>query len=451
MAARAAGIQAIDGPYLGIRDDDGFRAGAAHARALGFDGKWAIHPAQVDALREAFTPTEEEVARRARGARRARARRRRRGAGAVARDGQMLDEALGAVGAAGARARRRRAMSVARRHLAVAAPWFEDLAGRDRVRRGAPALTLTEGHAALHQAIAGDRLRLALDRTLAAAPSAPARRSRTPAWCGTSRSASRRWPPAAWSRTSSTAGCCCAARCALGDTLRTTTEVVALRENRVKAGRRPTGLALLRIRTVDQDERPVLDFTRCAMLPLRDDPTGDAGRRGRRRRPTSTPSALHAAAAGLDLAALPRRRARPALRRRRRTAGRSRSRAATSSTRAPELARLTLNVAMAHHDAGSTADGRRLVYGGHTIGIAAGAGDARAARPRDDPRLARLRPPRAGVRGRHAALADRARAARAAAGRRRAAAPALARDRRARRTAARTPTCSTGASSAVLA
>ena len=62
VAARAAGIQAIDGPHLGTRDDDAFRAGVAHARTLGFDGKWAIHPAQLDALREAFTPTEDEVA-----------------------------------------------------------------------------------------------------------------------------------------------------------------------------------------------------------------------------------------------------------------------------------------------------------------------------------------------------------------------------------------------------
>jgi len=63
----------------------------------------------------------------------------------------------------------------------------------------------------------------------------------------------------------------------LGDTLRTTTDVVARRENRAREGRRPTGLVLLRIRTVDQDDRPVLDFTRCAMLPLRDAPTGEPG------------------------------------------------------------------------------------------------------------------------------------------------------------------------------
>ena len=59
--------------------------------------------------------------------------------------------------------------------------------------------------------------------------------------------------------------------------LRTTTDVVARRENRAREGRRPTGLVLLRIRTVDQDDRPVLDFTRPAMLPLRDAPTGEPG------------------------------------------------------------------------------------------------------------------------------------------------------------------------------
>jgi citrate lyase subunit beta/citryl-CoA lyase len=94
VAARAAGIQAIDGPYLGTRDDDDLRASALHARTLGYDGKWAIHPAQLDALRETFTPTEQEVA-DAREVLDALERAAADGAGAVAADGQMLDEALG--------------------------------------------------------------------------------------------------------------------------------------------------------------------------------------------------------------------------------------------------------------------------------------------------------------------------------------------------------------------
>jgi len=93
VAARAAGIQAIDGPHLAVRDDDPFRAEVAHARALGFDGKWAIHPVQLEALRTAFTPTEAEL-REARETLAALERAAEQGAGAVAADGRMLDEAL---------------------------------------------------------------------------------------------------------------------------------------------------------------------------------------------------------------------------------------------------------------------------------------------------------------------------------------------------------------------
>jgi len=93
VAARAAGIQAIDGPHLAIRDDEPFRAAVAHARALGFDGKWAIHPAQLGALREAFTPTEAEVA-AARKTLAALERAAADGVGTVAVGDRMLDEAL---------------------------------------------------------------------------------------------------------------------------------------------------------------------------------------------------------------------------------------------------------------------------------------------------------------------------------------------------------------------
>jgi citrate lyase subunit beta / citryl-CoA lyase len=60
VAARNAGLQAIDGPYLVIKDLDGFREMALRARALGYDGKWALHPGQIDVLNEVFTPTQEE-------------------------------------------------------------------------------------------------------------------------------------------------------------------------------------------------------------------------------------------------------------------------------------------------------------------------------------------------------------------------------------------------------
>src|SRR2546423_6125045 len=59
MAARAAGLQAIDGPYLKIRDSEGFRAYSSRTRILGYDGKWALHPDQIDILNELFTPSQE--------------------------------------------------------------------------------------------------------------------------------------------------------------------------------------------------------------------------------------------------------------------------------------------------------------------------------------------------------------------------------------------------------
>jgi citrate lyase subunit beta/citryl-CoA lyase len=60
VAARNAGLQAIDGPYLVIKDLDGFREMALRARALGYDGKWALHPGQIDVLNEVFSPTQDE-------------------------------------------------------------------------------------------------------------------------------------------------------------------------------------------------------------------------------------------------------------------------------------------------------------------------------------------------------------------------------------------------------
>ena len=60
IAARDNGLQVIDGPYLLIKDLDGFREMAMRARALGYDGKWALHPGQIDVLNEVFTPTQDE-------------------------------------------------------------------------------------------------------------------------------------------------------------------------------------------------------------------------------------------------------------------------------------------------------------------------------------------------------------------------------------------------------
>jgi citrate lyase subunit beta/citryl-CoA lyase len=94
IAARAADVQAIDGPFLGTRVDEAFRRSTARAAGLGFDGKWAIHPSQVEELNAAFTPAPADLdwAERVIAALEAADR---DGSGAVALDGQMLDEAVG--------------------------------------------------------------------------------------------------------------------------------------------------------------------------------------------------------------------------------------------------------------------------------------------------------------------------------------------------------------------
>jgi citrate lyase subunit beta/citryl-CoA lyase len=92
MAARAAGIDAIDAPHPAYQDPDGFRRSASHAALLGFDGKWAIHPGQVPIANEVFSPTEEEIA----AARASIATYRASeagGQGAIGRDGKLVDAA----------------------------------------------------------------------------------------------------------------------------------------------------------------------------------------------------------------------------------------------------------------------------------------------------------------------------------------------------------------------
>ncbi len=94
VAARSAGVQAIDGPYFDVRDVEGARARAAHARDLGYDGKWALHPAQLAPLNEVFSPTEQEVARATAVLEELSNAAASDGRGAVLLDGEMIDEAM---------------------------------------------------------------------------------------------------------------------------------------------------------------------------------------------------------------------------------------------------------------------------------------------------------------------------------------------------------------------
>lgn len=92
VACRANGLRAIDGPFGDFGDPDGFTAGARRAAALGYDGKWAIHPSQIDLANEVFTPPESEVD-QARRVLQALEEAAAAGRGAAQLDGRMIDAA----------------------------------------------------------------------------------------------------------------------------------------------------------------------------------------------------------------------------------------------------------------------------------------------------------------------------------------------------------------------
>lgn len=92
VACRANGLRAIDGPFGDFGDPEGFIAGARRAAALGYDGKWAIHPSQIDLANDVFTPPEAEVD-QARRVLQALEEAAAAGRGAAQLDGRMIDAA----------------------------------------------------------------------------------------------------------------------------------------------------------------------------------------------------------------------------------------------------------------------------------------------------------------------------------------------------------------------
>lgn len=249
----------------------------------------------------------------------------------------------------------------------IGGPFFEDLR-IGQTFEGAPALTLTEGLAAVHTSILGERLRLALDREMSARVSGGPLAPPALVWnaaIGQSTLVTQRVIANLFYR-----GFMFRRFPRIGDTLRTTTEVIALRQNRSRPGRAATGLAVLRMRTTDQNGQLVLDFWRCAMLPLRD-PAAQTSHMAELAEITAnpTPDELQSPVRGWQLDLF-----------RAENHGQHFSDLTPGTiwevvggdvvSSAPELARLTLNIAMVHHDNSVGAAGR-LIYGGHTIGLAA--------------------------------------------------------------------------------
>lgn len=245
-------------------------------------------------------------------------------------------------------------------------PYFDDLSV-GQVFDWAPSMTLTAGAAATHQAILGDRLRLSLDATLAHAVTGATDALAHPALVcdvaiGQTTLVTQRVKANLFYR-----GLRFHHFPVIGDSLYTRTEVVGLKQNSAKPGRAPTGLAALRMTTIDHADRLVLDFHRCAMLPLRDG-AGETGHDDDLSQIGADAAAdpVPGPTAGWNAAEWRRRvpgpHFDPAL------AGTVLHSTGDVVSSAPELARLSLNIAATHHDA--RVGGQRLVYGGHTIGLA---------------------------------------------------------------------------------
>ncbi|MFZ0381360.1 MAG: MaoC family dehydratase [Solirubrobacteraceae bacterium] len=260
---------------------------------------------------------------------------------------------------------------LARQPVVVGGPWFEEL-DRGQIFEDAPGLTVTSGHAALHQALVGDRLRLALDTALCREVTGRDRPLVHPnlvcdVAIGQSTGPSQRVRGNLFYR-----GLVLARPVFVGDTLRTRTEIVGLKQNRRRSGAPASGLVAMRVRTTDEHDEPVLDFWRCPMIPLHD-PEAETGHADDF---TQIPQELDqtrlADATPHDWRLDRLRAAVPGPYHDELEVGQAfLVEAGETVTGAPELARLTLNVATAHTDATLSLHGRRLVYGGHTISIAA--------------------------------------------------------------------------------
>jgi acyl dehydratase len=256
------------------------------------------------------------------------------------------------------------------RIISVEAPYFEDLKV-GQLFSDAPAVTLTAGHAAFHEALFGDRLRLPLDAVLCEKVTGSVRALVHPnVICniaiGQTTSPTQRVKGNLFYR-----GLILHQPVFVGDTLRTSTKIVALKQNRAKPGRDATGMAVLEIHVNNQWDETILHFWRCAMVPCRDPNAA-----------TGASDSFDTIPAELDMeqvaAAVPGewclddfRRENPGEHFEELAEGSLyRVEARDSVTSAPELARLTLNIAKTHTDAASSPYGKRLVYGGYTISMA---------------------------------------------------------------------------------
>jgi len=253
----------------------------------------------------------------------------------------------------------------------VEGPYFEDLK-LDEFLEPAPSATITDGYAAIQHMLIGGRLRLPLDRHLSEMVTGSDNALVDP---------SLAFGVAVGQTTYGTQhvmgnlfyrGVVLKKPVYIGDTLSTTTKVVALRQNKPKPGRTTSGMAVLEIKVRNQRDEEILHFWRCPMIPCRDNDvvTGHADDLSKISSNLSQESLQQAVPEKWDLGLFHKK-----------IKGEHfddieegthfKVKARDTITTAPELVRMTLNLAMTHTDADASSHGKRLVYGGHTISMAA--------------------------------------------------------------------------------
>ena len=247
-------------------------------------------------------------------------------------------------------------------------PFFEDFKrGQDLSQ--VPAVTITEGMTALYQGMFGDRSRVYLDQRLSERYTGSDRMLVNPLLVGHIAIGQSTIPSQRVLGNLFYEGLMSRQPVHVGDTLSTTTRVVGLKQNKQKPGRAATGMVVLEISVVNQTNDPVLHFWRCPMIPC-EDPNAETGHDDDLSKETlelSKETIIDAArfwdqphfrdlanyeVASQAVGQLIELEARDTV------------------TLAPELVRMTLNMAMTHTDATRSVYGKRLVYGGHTISIA---------------------------------------------------------------------------------
>lgn len=251
----------------------------------------------------------------------------------------------------------------------VGGPYFEDFHVGDIF--SAPSVTVTDGHAAMYQAIVGDRLRLPLDHDLCRRVTGSDRALAHPMLVinlvnGQTTYVSQNVKGNLFYR-----GLMLLLPVFIGDTLTTTTKVVALRQNRQKAGRSATGMVALEMQTTNAAGGCVMRYWRCPMIPCRDAEANTGHQDDFDWIPeTLNMDQLNATLPGnwntaefsenaLNLPQLTLKVGDKVV-----------VEAQDTVTCAPELVRLTGNIAYTHTDASRSYLGKRLVYGGHTISLA---------------------------------------------------------------------------------